>query len=80
MIFHIGVDLPYFASFASLNSAEGRKVVETNYSHYAEIAPAKDPGSILDSATWSARLCYSASALDEANRQAVAPLSNLRDR
>ena len=86
LIFHDGIDLPYFASFDCLKSAEGRKAIDSYYTRYAEIALAKDLGFILDSATWrassdwGARLGYSPAALDKANRDAIELLYELRER
>ena len=84
LIFHDGLELPYFAAFDLLRRPEGRDTLWSYYARYAEIARARGLGFILESATWRASgdwgelLGYSAEELAEANRQAVALLHDLR--
>ena len=85
LIFSKGIDLPGFASFPLLETSDGRDLL-TEYAR-AQIALAEKYGfgCILESATWianqdrAAPLGYDQSALEKANRDAVALLCNLRD-
>ncbi|WFU48428.1 homocysteine S-methyltransferase family protein [Sinorhizobium terangae] len=85
LIFHDGFELPHFASFVLLSSAEGRRKLLQYYTHYLDIARRHDTGFILDTATWRAnadwgeKLGYDADALATANRDAVYLLTELRD-
>ncbi len=84
LIFHEGMELPYFAAFDLFRRPEGRDALWDYYARYAEIARAKGLGFILESATWRASsdwgelLGYSTEDLAEANRQAIALLHDLR--
>jgi S-methylmethionine-dependent homocysteine/selenocysteine methylase len=85
LIFHDGLDLPYFAAFTLLKDAAGRETLRRYYRNYAAIAREQGVGFVLDSATWRAsqdwgdKLGYSADALAEANRQSIALLQELRE-
>lgn len=84
LIFHDGVELPHFASFVLLSSAEGRRKLLQYYTHYLDVARRHDTGFVLDTATWRAnaewgeKLGYDAEALATANREAVDLLTGLR--
>lgn len=84
LVFHEGLDLPCFAAFDLLKDAQGTEILRRYYARYAKIARENGTGFILESATWranpewGAKLGYSAEALDEANRRAVALLLELR--
>ncbi|HXV30358.1 MAG TPA: homocysteine S-methyltransferase family protein [Sinorhizobium sp.] len=84
LIFHEGADLPHFASFVLLSSAEGRRQLLRYYTRYLEIARRHGTGFVLDTATWRAnadwgeKLGYDAEALDQVNRDAVYLLTDLR--
>ncbi|MDK1384720.1 homocysteine S-methyltransferase family protein [Sinorhizobium sp. 8-89] len=84
LIFHDGVELPHFASFVLLSSAEGRRKLVQYYTHYLDVARRHDTGFVLDTATWRAnadwgeKLGYDADALAAANRDAVDLLTGLR--
>jgi homocysteine S-methyltransferase len=77
LIFHEGVDLPEFAAFPLLDTAEGRELLRRYYSDYLELARRHGLGFVLDTVTWRANpdwagvLGYDAAALDRANRQAT---------
>jgi homocysteine S-methyltransferase len=77
LIFHEGVDLPEFAAFPLLDTAEGRVLLRRYYSDYLELARRHGLGFVLDTVTWRANpdwaglLGYDAAALDRANRQAT---------
>ena len=84
LIFHDGLDLPYFAAFDLLRDPAGRAVLRRYFRDYASIAREHGRGMILESATWRAsadwgdRLGYSRKALADANRQAIALLEEVR--
>lgn len=84
LIFHNGIDLPYFAAFDLMRTQEGRKVLQDYFIQYIEIAAAEGYGFILDtptwraSADWGAKLGYSAGQLDNINRESVALIEALR--
>ena len=85
LIFLEGLELPDFAAFHLLKSAEGRAALEKYFRTYAEIARKYETGLILESATWRAsadwgkRLGYSTGTLAHANFKAIAMLEALRD-
>lgn len=84
LIFHEGLDLPYFAAFHLLRDTAGTEALRRYYRRHAAIARAQGAGFILESATWraspdwGARLGYSAAELDAANRKAIDLLHALR--
>ena len=85
LIFHDGLDLPYFAAFDLLRDPAGRAVLRRYFRDYASIAREHGRGMVLESATWRAsadwgdKLGYSRKALANANRQAIALLEEVRD-
>ena len=84
LIFHEGLTLPDFAAFDLFKTPEGEAVILRYFLGYAEIAQRHGTGLILESATWRAspdwgkRLGYTAQALAEANRKAIAQLQQIR--
>jgi len=87
LIFHHGVDLPHFAAFPLLESAEGRALLEDYYHGYAAIARRAGAGLMLESAAtyrassgWGARLGYGPADLERVNTDAIAMLARLRER
>jgi S-methylmethionine-dependent homocysteine/selenocysteine methylase len=84
LIFHEGLDLPYFAAFCLLKDAAGEAALRKYFRTYAELARRYGTGCILESATWraspdwGAKLGYSLEALVEANRKAIALLQEIR--
>jgi homocysteine S-methyltransferase len=84
LIFHWGVDLPHFASFVLLDSAEGQEKLKQYYAAYLAVARKHGTGFVLDSPTWranpdwGARLGYDVSALDAINVRSIAFLEELR--
>ena len=84
LIYHDGLELPYFAAFHLLKDAEGTDALRRYYRRHAAVALRNGTGFILESATWrastdwGAKLGYSAEALAEANRRAIALLHELR--
>ena len=85
LVFHRGIELPEFAAFPLLGTAEGRAALRDYFAGYLAIAREHDAGFVLDTATWranpdwGARLGYDAAALDRVNRAAVAFARELRD-
>lgn len=86
LIFHDGIELPDFAAFPLLETADGRAALERYFTSYIEIARRHGTGLVLESATWRAssdwgdRLGYGAERLAAANRAAVEHLRTVVDR
>ena len=84
LIFHEGLELPFFAAFDLLKHAAGESALVKYFRTYAALASGYDLGCILESATWrasadwGAKLGYSKAALVEANRRAIAMLHRIR--
>ncbi|WP_202879233.1 homocysteine S-methyltransferase family protein [Nocardioides cynanchi] len=80
LIFHHGVDLPEFAAYPLVWTEHGRGLLHHYYEGYAAVAAAADVGLRLETPTWRANpdwgavLGHDASALEDANREAVALL------
>ncbi|TIM71219.1 MAG: homocysteine methyltransferase, partial [Mesorhizobium sp.] len=54
LIFHEGLDLPHFASFTLMATAEGRQKLREYFIRYLTIARRSGTGFILDTPTWRA--------------------------
>jgi S-methylmethionine-dependent homocysteine/selenocysteine methylase len=84
LVFHDGLDLPYFAAFDLLKHEAGRQALYRYFRTHASIARDHGVGFILESATWrassdwGAKLGYSKEALADVNRQAIAMLEEIR--
>ena len=84
LIFHEGIDLPYFAAFDLLKDQAGQAALRRYYTSHARIAKEKGCGFILESATWrasidwGAKLGYREADMAEVNRQSIALLTDLR--
>jgi S-methylmethionine-dependent homocysteine/selenocysteine methylase len=84
LIFHEGIELPYFAAFDLLRTDKGRKTLHDYYARYAAIARHRGLGFIFESATWraspdwAAKLGMPQGELDRLNRAAVEMLEPLR--
>ena len=78
LVFHEGIDLPHFAAFPLLDSADGRAVLRRYFEPFLSLAAEHGAGFQLDTPTWRAnrdwgeRLGYDRAALDRVNRDAVA--------
>lgn len=85
LVHHDGVDLPCFAAFPLLTSAEGRARLERYFQTYLRLAESYRVGLILDTPTWRAnadwgrRLGFDAAALSRVNRASAAFLAALRE-
>ena len=84
LIYHQGIDLPYFAAFDLLNRPGGWMALCRYYEQYAHLAQQYELGLILDAPTWRAsadwgtRLGYDATQLANANRRSIRMLMELR--
>ncbi|WP_412552128.1 homocysteine S-methyltransferase family protein [Shimia sp. MIT1388] len=84
LIFTQGVDLPGFASFPLLETPDGRAHLTSYATDLTDLAARSNLGVILESATWvantdrAAALGYDATAVRQANLNAIAFLSELR--
>lgn len=84
LIFHRGLELPHFAAFVLLDSADGRAHLKQYYEAYLAIARQHGLGFVLDSPTWranpdwAAKLGYDADRLKAVNMGAVGFLEELR--
>jgi homocysteine S-methyltransferase len=84
LVFHQGIELPYFASFDLLKTKEGAALVEWHYERFASIALKHKVGIVLATPTWRAnrdwgdKLGYSRSTLADANRRAAEQLAQFR--
>ncbi len=84
LIFHDGADLPHFASFVLMETAEGRALLTKYYESYLDIARKQGVGFVLDTPTWranpdwGAKLGYDADALKAVNARSIAFLKGLR--
>ena len=84
LIFHEGIELPHFAAFVLLDSAEGRQQLKQYYDSYLAVAREHGTGFVLDSPTWranpdwGAKLGYDADALKAINVRSIAFLEELR--
>jgi homocysteine S-methyltransferase len=86
LIFHQGIDLPCFASFDLMKSAEGRAIVDAYYAKHAALAKHKGLGFVLETPTWrankdwGAKLGYSPAQLAQVNRECVELMLDIRSR
>src|SRR5262245_28689715 len=86
LIFHDGLDLPYFAAFDLLARDDGVAAVRRYYEPYVAVALEHGVGIVLESATWraspdwAALLGHDADALAKLNRDAIELLVDVRER
>lgn len=84
LIFRHGLELPHFAAFVLLDSADGRAHLKRYYEAYLRIARQHGVGFVLDSPTWranpdwGAKLGYDAAALEAINMRSISFLEELR--
>ena len=78
LIFQEGLELPCFAAFTLLGSAEGRAHLSRYFERHLEIARRRAMGFILDTPTWRAsagwgrKLGISPEEIDSFNRESIA--------
>jgi S-methylmethionine-dependent homocysteine/selenocysteine methylase len=84
LMFRRGVDLPHFAAFVLLDTAEGRSALRDYYAGYVAIASAGGRPLLLESPTWRANpdwgrlLGYDAGDLERVNLAAIEFMADLR--
>lgn len=84
LIFHEGVELPYFAAFDLLKTDTGTEQLRRYYRRYAALAQGFRLGLVLESPTWrasrdwGAKLGYDRERLAAANRRGVALMHEIR--
>jgi len=84
LIFHDGIELPYFAAFDLLQTEAGTECLRRYYRRYATLAQGFRLGLVLESPTWrasrdwGAKLGYDRERLAEANRRGVALMHEVR--
>jgi S-methylmethionine-dependent homocysteine/selenocysteine methylase len=85
LIYHDGVDLPFFAAFDLLKSPQGIETLRRYFHSYVDIALRQKVGIVLETATWranpdwAAKLGYDSRALADANRISVGLLLEVRE-
>jgi S-methylmethionine-dependent homocysteine/selenocysteine methylase len=86
LLFRGGFELPCFASFPLLETADGRAALAAYYEPYLALAREREIGFVLESATWraspawGAQLGYSVERLADVNRQAISFVETIRER
>ncbi|MDQ4141341.1 MAG: homocysteine S-methyltransferase family protein [Bacteroidota bacterium] len=84
LIFHQGIELPYFAAFDLLKDDAGRQLLRNYYRTYLSIAQHYKTGFVLEAPTWranidwAAKLGYTLADLDQINRTAIEEMEILR--
>jgi S-methylmethionine-dependent homocysteine/selenocysteine methylase len=84
LIFHEGIELPYFASFDLMKSKTGVATLRAYYERYIAMAKENGLGFVLEAHTWranpdwAAKLGYSRAQLADANRAAIELLADIR--
>lgn len=85
LIFHHGIDLPYFASFDLLNTPTHRNTIADYYRQYLDLAVQYQTSFVLESATWRAnrdwayKMGYSENDLAKLNHFAIEELKELKE-
>jgi S-methylmethionine-dependent homocysteine/selenocysteine methylase len=85
LVFNHGIDLPHFATFPLLESADHRATFRSYFQSVIDLARRDRTGVVIETATWRASsdwgalLGYDADALDRVNRDSVAFFVELRD-
>lgn len=86
LVFQRGLDLPHFAAFPLLDTADGRRELERYYEAYLAIATGRKAGFVIDTPTWRAskdwapRLGYDLPGLRRINQDSVDFIAKLRTR
>jgi S-methylmethionine-dependent homocysteine/selenocysteine methylase len=85
LIFHEGVDLPFFASFDLMKNEDGIAQVRRYYERFIAMARQRGLGFVLESPTWranadwAAKLGYDRQARADINRRTIALMAQTRD-
>lgn len=86
LIFHKGIELPYFAAFDLLRNAEGTAILREYYDQHAELARRHGLGAVLEAPTWRAssdwgrKLGHDEAALRDLNQRAIVLMQEIRQR
>lgn len=86
LIYHLGIELPHFASFDILSDHFGGDLLKGYYEDYLEIAKKHKMGFILETPTWRASsdwgylMGYDAESLANVNKTSVKLLEELRQK
>jgi S-methylmethionine-dependent homocysteine/selenocysteine methylase len=86
LIFHDGIDLPYFASFVLLETPSGTARLRDYYQRFADTAKQSGFGLVLESPTWranadwAAKIGYSKTGIADANRRAIDLMVDIRNK
>jgi len=86
LIFHRGLELPFFASFPLIDDAGGRAELDAYYEAYLSLARKYGRGFLLDTPTWranpdwAAKLGYDLAALWALNIRSVDYVAGLREK
>lgn len=84
LIFHEGLELPFFAAFDLLKDDAGTEILRRYYQRYADLAAARGVGMVLESPTWranpdwAAKLGHNAKSLAAMNRKGIELLEEIR--
>lgn len=84
LVYHYGLELPYFAAFELLNSTQGMNILREYFQRYVDLALSSDRGLILEAPTWRAnpdwaqKMGYGSAALADINRRAIALMEEFR--
>ncbi len=84
LVFHEGIDLPYFAAFKALETDEGIRIMDAYMTRFAKLAVAEKRGFVMDTPTWRAsarwggEMWMTQNSLREIHREAIATLNKLR--
>ncbi len=85
LIYHDGIELPYFAAFDLLKDEAGFERLRNYFVRYAALARAQGLGLVLEAPTWranpdwAAKLGYDAVRLADANRKAIGLMLEIRE-
>ncbi len=85
LVFHEGIELPFFAAFVLLRTHEGRERIRRYYERYLAIARDARAGFVLESPTWRAsadwseRLGMSGKELRALNFDSISLMHELRE-
>lgn len=84
LVFQEGIELPFFAAFKALESAEGIKAMDAYMTRFAKLAVAEKRGFLMDTPTWRAsarwggEMWMTQNELREIHREAIVSLTKLR--
>lgn len=86
LVFHDGIDLPLFAAFKALETAQGVEAIDRYMHGFADLAVRNQRGFVMDTPTWRASPRWAAELgvdkpqLRAIHREVVATLAAMRER